>query len=160
MVQAREASLESKRAHKSFRYRTKTTWSSGRRGILSAAGKPNIVVGSPPEFKGEPDNWSPEELLVASLNTCTMLTFLTLSQAQGLSPAGYETDAEGVLENVAGKYRITKVMVQPRVTLRSTPELETARKIMDAVEGHCFISNSISAEVTITPEFIVAQPGQ
>jgi len=152
MVQAREASLESKRAHKSFRYRTKTTWSSGRRGILSAAGKPNIVVGSPPEFKGEPDNWSPEELLVASLNTCTMLTFLTLSQAQGLSPAGYET--------VAGKHRITKVMVQPRVTLRSTPELETARKIMDAVEGHCFISNSISAEVTITPEFIVAQPGQ
>jgi len=34
--------------------------------MLSAAGKPDIVVGSPPEFKGEPDIWAPEELLVGS----------------------------------------------------------------------------------------------
>jgi organic hydroperoxide reductase OsmC/OhrA len=54
--------------------------------MLSAAGRPNIVVGSPPEFKGEPDIWAPEELLVGSLNTCMMLTFLALAQAQGSDP--------------------------------------------------------------------------
>jgi hypothetical protein len=32
--------------------------------MLLAAGRPNIVVGSPPEFKGEPGIWAPEELLV------------------------------------------------------------------------------------------------
>jgi hypothetical protein len=42
-------------AYKSFRFKAKTTWNAERRGVLSAAGKPNIVVGSPPEFKGEPD---------------------------------------------------------------------------------------------------------
>jgi organic hydroperoxide reductase OsmC/OhrA len=56
--------VEPKKAYKSFRYRANTTWSSARRGTLAAAGKPNIVVGSPPEFKGEPDIWAPEELLV------------------------------------------------------------------------------------------------
>jgi organic hydroperoxide reductase OsmC/OhrA len=80
-----EVFVEPKRAHKSFHFRAKTTWSSARRAVLSAAGKPNIVVGSPPEFKGEPDIWAPEELLVASLNTCTMLTFLTLAQTRGLT---------------------------------------------------------------------------
>ena len=154
-----EASLETKRVYKSFRYKTRTTWDSARRGVLSAPGKPNVVVGSPPEFKGDPDNWAPEELLVASLNTCMMLTFLTLAQAQGLSPLGYETDAQGVLENVEGKYRITKVTVQPRITLKSRAELETSRKIMEAVESHCFISNSINASVALIPEFVVAASG-
>jgi organic hydroperoxide reductase OsmC/OhrA len=96
--------VEQKRAYKSFHYQAKTTWSSARRGVLSAAARPDIIVGSPPEFKGSPDNWAPEELLVGSLNTCVMLTFLTLAQNHGLTPAGYEGEAEGLLENVEGKY--------------------------------------------------------
>ena len=115
--------------------KAKSTWSSARRGVLSAAGKPDIVVGSPPEFKGEPDIWAPEELLVGSLNTCMMLTFLTLAQAQGLIPVGYESEAEGLLENVEEKYHITEVTVRPRVTLKSEAELEPARKIMESVEA-------------------------
>jgi len=124
--------------------------------MLSAAGRPNIVVGSPPEFKGEPDIWAPEELLVGSLNTCMMLTFLTLAQAQGLTPVGYESEAEGLLENVEGKYHITEVTVRPRVILKTEAELESARKSMESVEAHCFIANSINARVKLTPEFVVA----
>ena len=149
--------MEPKRAHRLFRYKAKTTWSSARRGMLLAAGRPNIIVGSPPEFKGEPDIWAPEELLVGSLNTCMMLTFLTLAQAQGLTPVGYESE-EGLLENVEGKYHITEVAVRPHVTLKSEAELELARKTMESVEAHCFIANSINARVKLTPEFVVAPP--
>ena len=147
-----------KRAHKSFHYKAKTTWNSARRGMLSAAGRPNIVVGSPPEFKGEPGVWAPEELLVGSLNTCMMLTFLTLAQARGLTPVGYESEAEGLLENVGGTYHIIEVTVRARVTLKSDAELEPARKTMEGVEAHCFIANSINARVTLTPEYVVAPP--
>ena len=150
--------MEPKRAYKSFHYKAKTAWSSARRGMLSAAGRPNIVVGSPPEFNGEPDIWAPEELLVGSLNTCMMLTFLTLARAQGLTPVGYESEAEGLLENVEGKYHITEVTVRPSVTLKSEVELELARKAMASVEAHCFIANSINARVTLSPEFVVAPP--
>ena len=103
-------------------------------------------MGSPPEFKGEPGNWSPEELLVGSLNTCIMLTFLTLAQARGLTPAGYESDAEGLLENVEGKYRLTEVSVRPRVVVETDAQLEVGRKTMEGVEAQCFISNSIILE--------------
>jgi organic hydroperoxide reductase OsmC/OhrA len=150
--------MEPKNAYKSFRYKAKTTWSAARRGVLAAAGRPNIVVGSPPEFKGEPHIWAPEELLVGSLNTCMMLTFLTLAQTQRLTPAGYESEAEGLLENVEGKYHITEITVRPRVTLKSKAELEPARKAMESVETHCFIANSINARVTLIPEFVVASP--
>src|SRR4029077_1879596 len=122
--EAPEVFVEPKRAYKSFHYKAKTTWSSARRGMLSAVGRPNIVVGSPPDFKGEPDNWAPEELLVGSLNTCMMLTFLSLAQTKGLAPVGYESEAEGLLANVEGKYRITEIMVRPRVIVTSQKELE------------------------------------
>src|SRR5215475_11411371 len=148
--------METKRAYKSFRYRAKTAWSSARRGTLLALGKPNIVVGSPPEFKGEPDIWAPEELLVGSVNTCMMLTFLTLAQAKGLTPVGYESEAEGLLENIEGKYRITEVTVRPRVSLKSQAEFERAREIMERAEGECFISNSIKSKVSLAAEFVVA----
>jgi organic hydroperoxide reductase OsmC/OhrA len=128
--------------------------------MLSAAGRPNIVVGSPPEFKGERDIWAPEELLVGWLNTCMMLTSLTLAQARGFTPVGYESEAEGLLKNVEEKYHITEVTVRPRVTLKSETELEPARKAMESVEAHCFIANSISARITITPEFVVDPPPQ
>ena len=145
--------------YKTFRYKAKTSWTSARRGTLAAAERPNIIVGSPPEFKGGGGVWSPEELLVGSLNTCLMLTFLTLAQARGLTPVGYESEAEGLLENVEGKYRITEVTVRPRVILANDTELELARKAMEGVEAQCFISNSIRSQVKLTPEFVVA-PGR
>jgi len=148
--------VDTKRAYKSFRYKAKTDWISARQGTLSAAGKSPVVVGSPPEFKGRPEFWSPEELLVASVNTCLMLTFLALAQAKNLVPAGYESEAEGLLENVDGTYRITEVAVRPRVILTGAAELERARQIMAGVEAQCFISNSIKAKVTLAAEFIVA----
>ena len=126
--------------------------------MLSAVGRPNIVVGSPPEFKGEPDVWAPEELPVGSLNTYMMLTFLTLAHARGLTPVGYESEAEGLLESVEGKYHVTEATVRPRVTLKREAELEPARKTMESVEAHCFIANSINARITLAPEFVVAPP--
>src|SRR5258708_14103353 len=94
--------------YKSFRYKAKTTWTSARRGLLSAVEKPTIVVGSPPEFKGEPDVWTPEELLVGSLNTCIMLTFLSLAQARGLTPPGDECETEGPPETAEAKQPMTE----------------------------------------------------
>jgi organic hydroperoxide reductase OsmC/OhrA len=149
--------VETKRAYKAFRYKAKTTWSSARRGLLSAVGKPNIVVGSPPEFKGEPDIWAPEELLVGSVNTCLMLTFLSLAQARGLIPTGYESEAEGLLENVEGKYRITEVTVRPHITVTDEAELERTREVMESVEANCFISNSVNSKVRLIPEVVVAR---
>jgi peroxiredoxin-like protein len=140
-------------AYKSFRYKAKTTWISGRRGLLSAVEKPNVVVGSPPEFKGEPDVWTPEELLIGSVNTCIMLTFLSFAQARGLTPAAYESDAEGLLESVEGKFRITEVTVRPHITINEEADLDRAREIIERAETECFISNSVKSKVKIVAEF-------
>src|SRR5260370_33186095 len=40
-----------------------------RRGMLSAMGRPNIVVGGPPEFRGGPGIWAAQERPGGSVNT-------------------------------------------------------------------------------------------
>jgi organic hydroperoxide reductase OsmC/OhrA len=149
-----EARVEAKK-YKYFRFTNNLVWNSGRRGRASAPGKPEMDIGSPPEFKGEPGLWSPEELLVGALNGCLMLTFVAMAQAKGLQFEAYESAAEGLLENVDGKYRITEVSVQPSLVVKSQVDLETARTIMDHVEENCFISNSITAKVKLAPQLRV-----
>jgi organic hydroperoxide reductase OsmC/OhrA len=147
--------MDAKKAYKSFLYKNSLVWNSDRRGRTSAPGKPEMDVGSPIEFKGEPGIWSPEELLVGALNACLMLTFISLAQSKQVQFAAYESVAEGLLENVGGKYLITEVSVRPSVVLKSQADLEVARTIMAQVEDNCFISNSIKAEVKLAPQFRV-----
>jgi organic hydroperoxide reductase OsmC/OhrA len=151
-----EGRMATRKAYKSFLYKNSLVWNTGRRGRMSAPGKPEVDVGSPPEFKGEPGVWAPEELLVGALNACLMLTFVSFAQNKGVQFVVYESAAEGLLENVDGKYRITEVSVQPSLVLKSQADLEVARAIMDKVEENCFISNSIVAKVKLAPQFRVA----
>jgi organic hydroperoxide reductase OsmC/OhrA len=148
--------MEAKKSYKTFRYQNDLSWKSGLRGTVVSPGKHEIVVGSPPEFKGEEGLWSPEELLVAALNTCLMLTFLAYAKHKGLEIASYESHAEGLLENVDGKYRVTQIAVEPRVALKTEGDFERAGKIMASAKEGCFISNSITATVKLTPQFRVA----
>ena len=145
--------MEAKKTHKSFQYKNSLVWDTGRRGRMAAPGKPEIDVGSPPEFKGDPGVWAPEELLVGALNACLMLTFVSFAQNKGLKLVSYESAAEGSLENVDGKFRITKVSVQPSLVLESQADVDVARAIMSVVKENCFISNSIVAEVKLAPQF-------
>jgi organic hydroperoxide reductase OsmC/OhrA len=116
---------------------------------LGRARKPNIIVSSPPEFRGKPDNRAPEELLVGSINTCILLTFITLAQGRGLIPAAYESEAEGLPENVEGKYLITEVTVRPRITVKSQADVGPIREAIASTESRCFMSNSVKAKVTV-----------
>jgi len=144
--------VEAKKAYKSFRFKTGLVWKSGRRGTLSSLGKPDVEVSSAPEFKGEPGLWSPEDLLVGAVESCLMFTFFALALAKGLEPASYESRAEGLLENVEGKYRITEITVEPTIVVKSEADLAAAREVLGKVEPNCFISNSTKAHVKFSPQ--------
>jgi organic hydroperoxide reductase OsmC/OhrA len=73
-----EKHMEAKK-HKSVRFKSSLAWTRDRRGRAFAPGKPEIDIGSPPEFRGEPGVWSPEELFVGALNGCLVLTFIAMA---------------------------------------------------------------------------------
>lgn len=148
--------MEGKKAYKTFRYSASLAWTGGRNGTASAAGKPDVAVGSPPDFRGEEGVWSPEHLLVSSLSTCLMLTFLAMAERRAIEVAAYASTAEALLENVEGKYQVTAITVRPQITLKSAESLDPVREIMGRVKANCFISNSIKAAIDLEAELRVA----
>jgi peroxiredoxin-like protein len=125
----------------------------GARGIsLTGAGLPDIAAGAPPEFGGRDRQWSPEHLLVASLNTCYMLTLLTIAENSKIRIASFSSSAQGKLEKGAAGYQITEILIMPKVVLESANDLGRMPRILEKAKENCFISNSIKAAVKLEPD--------
>ncbi|MBI2429345.1 MAG: OsmC family protein [Ignavibacteriales bacterium] len=142
--------------YKTFMYHTSVEWKSERQGFLRSEGKPEIYVSSPPEFKGIPGVWSPEDFFVASAEMCTMSTFLSFGGRKGIPLKSYKSTAEGTLENVDGKYRFTKISVKPEVVVGREWTQEQVEEVFHQTHDNCLIANSMSATVTIEPTIIFA----
>jgi peroxiredoxin-like protein len=134
---------------KVYTYHTSVKWTEQRKGVITCAGKPDIQVATPPEFKGHADIWSPEDLFVASANICLMTTFLAVSERAGLAFASYESSAEGKLELVDGKFQFTAITLKPTITLAASTEAAKAKELIEKAEANCLISNSMKAKVTL-----------
>ena len=142
---------------KSFTYTTGVRWEQGVEGVLSAPNKPDVRVSTPPEFKGPEGNWTPENLYIASVETCLLLTFATLARGRKLEFTAYESQAEGLLEPMYGKLAISKITVKPRISIAREEDREKAQAIVHLMEEQCFISNSIESEVVLEPEIVVGE---
>lgn len=139
----------------SYDYTTELTWTEGKKGKLTAAGLPEVEVATPPEFHGPEGFWSPEHLFVAAANACLMTTFLAIAENSKLSFRGYASSARGKVERVEGEgWRITEIVVQPRVTLANERDKERAHRILVKAEEHCLISRSMKTRVVVEPEVV------
>ncbi len=136
---------------KVYMYHTTVKWTEQRKGVISCAGKPDVPVATPPEFKGHEGIWSPEDLFVASVNTCVMTTFLAVAERAGLAFSAYESVAEGRLELVEGKFQFTAITIQPTITLKAVADAAKAKELIEKAEANCLISNSMKARVTLEP---------
>jgi peroxiredoxin-like protein len=148
--------MEPKKTYKVFRYQSDVNWKSGRRAVISSEGKPDIEVSSPPEFKGEAGLWTPEDMFVASVNSCTLTTFVAFAQRKELDFVSYESAAEGVLEFVGGKYRFTEIVLHAHLVLKSESDIGRAQQILEDAHQGCLVSNSITTAVKVFPEIRVA----
>ena len=126
-------------------------WTEQRKGVISCAGKPDVQVATPPEFKGHEGMWSPEDLFVASVNICVMTTFLAVAERAGLAFSSYESVAEGRLELVEGKFQFTAITIKPTITLKAVADTAKAKELIEKAEDNCLISNSMKARVSLEP---------
>jgi peroxiredoxin-like protein len=138
---------------KSYSYPTSVRWTGEKKGTMTVTGKPSVEVATPPEFKGHEGIWSPEDLFVASVNSCIMTTFLAFADRAGLGFEKFESEAEGLLEFVDGRFLFTKIVIRPRVTLRSEEDKGKAEEILHKAERNCLVSNSIRTEIVLEPAF-------
>jgi organic hydroperoxide reductase OsmC/OhrA len=114
---------------------------------VSAAGKPPIAGSADPHFRGDADRWNPEELLVAALSQCHLLSFLHAAAAAGVVVVDYVDAATGTMVTEGNGGRMTSVVLHPVVTVASESMVEQVPALHDTAHRDCFIASSVNFPV-------------
>jgi organic hydroperoxide reductase OsmC/OhrA len=119
---------------------------------VAAAGKPSIAGSADPAFRGDPQRWNPEELLVASLSQCHMLWFLHLAAVGGVVIRSYVDKPTGVLtEDADGSGAFSEVVLHPRVTVTDPGMIDSVARLHGRAHELCYIARSVSFPVRHEP---------
>ncbi len=122
---------------------------------ISAAGKPDIAGSSDRTFHGDPSRWNPEELLLAALSQCHMLSYLHEAVLNGIVVESYEDAAVGTMQQTPnGGGHFTSATLRPVVQI-SAGDPAVALAIHGVASEKCFIAASVNFSVHHEPTVTV-----
>lgn len=114
--------------------------------------KVDISGSSDPAFRGDPTKHNPEELFVAALSVCHMLTYLHLCADNGVVVTDYIDQATGTMQETAdGGGHFTEVTLHPVVTVADSSMSVKANELHHKANALCFIANSCNFPVHHQP---------
>lgn len=148
------------RALREHRYALTSTWTGNtgrgtsgyrdyRRDVtIEVEGKPELLASSDKPFRGDPSRWNPEDLLLASLSECHLLSYLHACVTAGVVVVSYRDRASGLMrENGAGGGSFVEVMLRPEVVVGDPSMVEAAEQAHVQANEWCFIANSMNFPV-------------
>lgn len=122
---------------------------------ITAPGKPVIPGTADPAFRGVPERWNPEELLVASLSQCHMLWVLALCSQAGVTVTDYTDHPSGTMVQTAdGGGYFTEVTLRPTVHVTDAAHADALTEIHERAHHLCFIANSVNFDVYCQPRVV------
>jgi organic hydroperoxide reductase OsmC/OhrA len=117
-----------------------------------APGRPPLAGSSDPAFHGESDRWNPEQLLLAALAQCHLLSYLHLCADAGVVVLEYTDNPIGRMTQTAdGGGHFTEVVLRPRVVVATADLVHRATELHEPAHKLCFIANSVNFPVLHEP---------
>lgn len=126
---------------------------SGHAQLLSV-GRPALPTAPPREFGGPGDAWSPEHLLLASVESCFLFTFRAVARAAHVEFVDLNVHAEGTVDHQAGVTRFTEILLRPRITVSRGADREKLAHLVEKTEKACLVSASLSTPVHVQFEVV------
>ncbi len=115
-------------------------------------GLPVLKGSADPTFHGDRERYNPEQLLLAALAQCHMLSFLHVAVRHGVVVTDYQDNATGLMRlNRDGSGQFESVTLNPRVTLADPAQVELAGQLHREANQVCFIARSVNFPVLHSP---------
>ena len=128
---------------------------------VSAEGLPTLRLASPAEFGGPGDVWSPEQLLLAAVETCFLLTLRVVAQASKVKFTALDVRAEGAVNRtVDGVLRFTEIVLHARLTVAPGIDRCRAMRALENSERACLFAASLSTPVKLQAEIAAQEVGR
>jgi len=117
-------------------------------------GGAEILASAAPSVVGrwaDPAGIDPEEMLVAAVSSCHMLTFLDKARRAGFVIDRYADAARGRMGEIApGRKGLVEVVLRPDISwVGPAPDAEALEALHEASHLECFIANSVSFEIRV-----------
>jgi organic hydroperoxide reductase OsmC/OhrA len=128
----------------------------GRELSVTAEGKHPLEGSADRAFRGNADRWNPEELLLAALSQCHLLSYLHVAASHGVIVTAYTDAATGTMEQTHdGGGHFTRATLHPVVTIAGG-DAELAQSLHAEASAKCFIAASVNFPVHHEPTTRVA----
>jgi organic hydroperoxide reductase OsmC/OhrA len=135
---------------KAHRFPVSIEWQEGRLTLATSAGKPDLEVATPPEFKdGIPGVWSPEELLVTATAASYTVTLLAIADRKGVELLDLTVDGTGHVERGQdGRFGFVAIELFAHVEVE--PEaVEAAERAAKYAKDACLVSLALDTPVHV-----------
>src|SRR4029453_7767618 len=103
------------------------------------------------ESKGDPSILNPELLLLMAASSCQMLWFLHLAAKARIDVVEYADSASALMPTDEQPVRITEITLRPRIVVSGDASEERVHKLAHTAHEHCFVANSLTAQMTLQP---------
>jgi organic hydroperoxide reductase OsmC/OhrA len=133
----------------------------GRENLVTAEGKPPIDGSADRVFRGTPDRWNPEEMLLAALSQCHLLSYLYVAASRGVVVTAYTDSAAGTIQQTSDDGgHFTSVTLHPVVTVEGGADpaavIALAESLHREASEKCFIAASVNFPVRHEPRILTA----
>ena len=121
---------------------------------LSAPGCPDLPSAPPLEYDGPGDAWSPEHLLLASVDACFLFTLRAVARMSKVEFTSLELASEGTVDREGGATRFVEIVLRPRLTLPPGADRTRALWVLEKSKKACLVSASLSTPVRVEAEIV------
>ena len=131
---------------------TKNVRTYDRSHTVSIEGKPELFLTTDNPAVGEKSKLNPEDLLVAAISSCHMLSYLYVCSLEGIVITSYIDHAKGVLiEKASGGGSFKEITLNPIISVKDESMIEKALDLHHKAHEICYIANSVNFEVNCNP---------
>ena len=133
-------------------YKTALRWNGGSEATSTATGRTPLTITPPPEFGGTEHQWNPELLLVGAIESCLLLTALSVLARQKVVLKSYSSESKGLMDKTAEGLRFAGMEVLIRLEPANEADVEKAKKSVEIAERYCPVSNAVKFPVKVSVE--------
>jgi organic hydroperoxide reductase OsmC/OhrA len=113
---------------------------------VESPGKAPIPGSADPAFRGNPECWNPEDMLLASISACHKLWYLHLCAVNNVCVLEYVDHPVGRMIEGDGqrKGHFKEAELRPQVVISRQSDRDLAMRLHDDAHHECFIANSVN----------------
>lgn len=127
---------------------------------VSIPGKPDLLASADKPFRGDPTRWNPEDLLLAALSECHLLSYLHACVTAGVVVLEYRDEASGTMrEDGRSGGAFAEVTLRPQVVVADEAMIDAAEAAHQQAREWCFIANSVNFPVRHEPRVSAVRGG-